>query len=192
MSQIKKWLPVLIVFIAIASMAFPACSDPKEMGQTRGEVKTSQTVAAAKETVAASKVKGAIYETDKFSILVPDGWVTKDLSVEGIVAVAITKGEYLMQLAVYLNPDFTAQHPDALAYSKYLMENSIEQENGTPIEEVTMFDSKFYKTTFTADGMDKTGFIGDKNGEVVAIVTGGKDHQNNMEIKAMLDSIKFK
>ena len=58
----------------------------------------------------------------KFSILVPDGWETKDLSTEGAVAVMITKGEDLMQLAVYIGPYYTDKYPDtasALAYSKY-------------------------------------------------------------------------
>ena len=33
---------------------------------------------------------------------------------------------------------------------------------------------------------------GDRNGDVVIISMVGKDHENNVEIKAMLDSIKFK
>ena len=58
MSVIKKWLPVLIVFIAIASMGalFECSGKQTEMGQTRSEVKASETVAAVKETVAESKV----------------------------------------------------------------------------------------------------------------------------------------
>jgi len=189
MSQIKKWLPVLIVIIAIASMASMAGCEKR---QERGAVKASETVAAAKETVAASKVKGAVYETNKFSILVPDGWVTKDLSNDGAVAVMITKGEDLMQLAVYLDPYYTADYPDAKAYSKYLINNTMDQQKGTAIEEVKMFDANFFKTTFTANGMYQTSFAGDKNGEVVNIIMGGEDHKNNVEIKAMLESIKFK
>ena len=194
MSVIKKWLPVLIVFIAVASMGalFECGGKQTEMGQTRSEVKTSETVAAAKETMAASKVKGVIYETEKFSILVPDGWETKDLSNDGAVAVMITKGEDLMQIAVYLDPYYTADYPDAKAYSKYLIKNTIDQQKGTAIEEVTMFDANFFKTTFTANGMYQTSFAGDKNGEVVNIIMGGEDHNNNVEIKAMLESIKFK
>src|SRR5665647_1101592 len=104
MSAIKKWLPVLIVFIAIASMgALFGCGLESliEVGQTRGEVKATETVAAAKETVAEAKVKGTIYETELFSILVPDGWVTEglsaedlpsgDVAAEGSVGVWITK-----------------------------------------------------------------------------------------------------
>jgi hypothetical protein len=58
-SAIKKLLPVLIVFIVIASMGalFDCSGKQTEMGQTRSGVNASETVAAAKETVAASKVK---------------------------------------------------------------------------------------------------------------------------------------
>jgi len=196
MSTVKKWLLVLIVIIAIASMAFPACSDPKEMGQTRGEVKASETVAAAKETVAESKVKGTIYETDKFSILVPDGWVTEDVSAEdlaaedlaaeGSVGVLITKDKDSMMLSVLVDI------PDAATFSKEQVEGIIKILNGTAIEEVTMFGIKFFKTSDTVDGRDQTVFYGDRNGDVVIIAMTGKDHQNNVAIKAMLDSIKFK
>ena len=83
MSVIKKWLPVLIVSIAIASIAFMVgCDWQAEFGQTRSEVTTGETVAAVKETVAEAKVKGTIYETELFSILVPDGWVTEELAGE--------------------------------------------------------------------------------------------------------------
>ena len=58
MSTVKKWLPVLIVFIAIASMGalFECSGKQTEMGQTRSEMTTSETAPATKETVAESKV----------------------------------------------------------------------------------------------------------------------------------------
>jgi len=207
MSEIKKWLPVLVMILAIPFTVASYCGDGNTPNkfisedskpnrpieeQSKIVVKTTETVAAVKETVAESKVKGTTYETDKFSILVPDGWVTKDLTNDGAIAVMVTKGEDLMQLVVYLNPYYTADYPDAKAYSKYLIDNTIEQQNGTAIKEVKMFDVTFFKTSFTANGMEQTSFAGDKNGEVVNIIMGGKDNQNNVEIKAMLDSIKFK
>ena len=73
-----------------------------------------------------------------------------------------------------------------------MIENIIEQQNGTAIGEVKMFDVTFFKTSFTTNGMYQTSFAGDKNGEVVNIIMGGKDHQNTVEIKAMQESIKFK
>ncbi len=165
------------------------------MSQTRGEVKAGETVAAVKETVAESKVKGTIYETDKFSILVPDGWVTEglsaedfamvDLAAEGGVGVWITKDKDVLILSVL------GGIPDAATFSKKQVEENAELLNGTAVEEVTMFGIKFFKTIYTLDG-DQTVFYGDRNGDVVMISMSGKDYQNNVEIKAMLDSIKFK
>jgi hypothetical protein len=100
-----------------------------------------------------------------------------------------------MQLGVYLAPYYTDKYPETAAaedYSKYLIENTIEQQNGTAIGEVKMFDVTFFKTSFTANGMDQTSFAGEKNGKAFNIIMGGKDHQNNVEINAILESIKFK
>ena len=77
-------------------------------------------------------------------------------------------------------------------FSKEQVELLVKGLNGTAIEEVTMFGIKFFKTSDTVDGRDQTVFYGDRNGDVVIIAMTGKDHQNNVAIKAMLDSIKFK
>ena len=196
MSTVKKWLLVLVVILTIASMGADSCgAEYEEMSQTRGEEKAGETAAATIETVAESKVKGTIYETDKFSILVPDGWVTEglsaedfaaeDLAAEGGVGVAITKDKDFMILSVL------GGIPDAAAFSKEQVEKNAELLNGTAVEEVTMFGIKFFKTIYTLD-YDQTIFYGDRNGDVVMISMSGKDHPNNVEIKAMLDSIKFK
>jgi len=198
MSTVKKWLLVYVVILAIASMgALFGCGDKvSAIGQERGEVKASETVAAAKETVEESKVKGTIYETELFSILVPDGWVTEDLAAEdwpsgdvaaeGSVGVWITKDKDSMILYVLLDI------PDAATFSKEAIEGNIELLNGTALGEVTMLGIKFFGESHTSDGDYQTVYYGDRNGDVVVISMVGKDHENNVEIKAMLDSIKFK
>jgi hypothetical protein len=183
MSVIKKWLPVLIVFIAIAIIAFMAgCGKQTEFGQTRSEVTTSQTVAAAKETMAESNVKGTIYETEMFSILQPDGWKATEIS-GGVVLE--NGGDALM---VTVGDDTGSTE----AFLKELVAKMAEQQNGTPVEEVTMLGGKFFQTRCTLEGKDMTVAYGLTNGLVVNLAITGKDHPNNVEIKAMLDSIKFK
>ena len=196
MSTVKKWLLVYVVILAIAVMGtLSGCwvepIAPIGQGQQRGEVKASETVAAAKETVAESKVKGTMYETELFSILVPDGWVTEglsaeDLAAEGSVGVWITKDKDSMILSVLLGI------PDAATFSKKAIEGNIELFNGTALGEVTMLGIKFFGESHTYDGDYQSDYYGDRNGDVVMIAMVGKDHQNNVEIKAMLDSIKFK
>ena len=182
MSTVKKWLLVLVVILAIASMAFPACSDPKEMGQTRGEVKTSETVPATKEIVAESKVNGTIYEADKFSILQPDGWKVT-VSPGGVL---FEKGGDAMIVNVGDGTGSTE------AFLKELVEKIAKLSNGTAVEEVTMFGGKFFQTRGTLEGKDTTFAWGLTNGLAVNLVMIGKDHPNNVEIKAMLESLKFK
>jgi hypothetical protein len=225
MTATTKRSLVPIMILAIAGMALMAgckgSGDPKEMVQEKPEVKASAAAAAATgtaaateaaaatrtaaatETVAPPKAGGTIYETEMFSILVPDGWETTDLSykedrLSDVVAVMITKGEDVMQVAMDIDPyvsnpnDYTAAYPDAEAYSRYLVENSMEQNGGTPIEELTMLDVGFFKTSVTADGKDQTVFAGARDGRVVRIVMAGKGNQENAELKAMLESIEFK
>lgn len=197
MSSVKKWLLAFVVILTIASMgAYDSCgAEYGEMSQTRGEEKAGETVAAAKETVAESKVKGVMYETELFSILVPDGWITEELSAEdfagagaaeGSVGVWITKDKDSMILSVLLDI------PDAATFSKEMIEGNIELLNGTALGEVTMLGIKFFGESHTSDGDYQTVYYGDRNGDVVIISMVGKDHENNVEIKAMLDSIKFK
>jgi hypothetical protein len=184
MSTVKKWLPVSIVIIAIASMVFVSgCGDMVMLlGQQKGEVKASETAPATKEIVAESKVNGTIYETDKFSILQPDGWKATETS-GGVV---LEKGEDALMVTVGDDTDSTE------AFIKELMAKMAEQQNGTPVEEVSMLGGKFFQTRFTSEGKDMTMAYGLTNGLVVNLAITGKDHPNNVEIKAMLDSIKFK
>ena len=184
MSAIKKWLPVFIVFIAIASMgALFECGgkEPIALYQTRDEVKPTETTAAATETIAASKVNGVIYEADKFSILQPDGWKAEEVS-DGVF---FNKGDDSVAVEFGDGTGFTDD------YLKKLTETLAKQKNGTPVEEVT-FGAKFFLTRFTTEGIDMTEGWGLTNGEVVSLVMTGKDHPNNVEIKTMLESLKFK
>jgi hypothetical protein len=202
MPTVKKRLLVFVVILAIASVALLAArcgdTDPAhpqggtdEEYQNRAVDGTSETAPATKEIAAESKVNGVIYETELFSILVPDGWVTEglsaeDLAAEGSVGVVIMKDKDVMQLSVLVDI------PDAATFSKQQVELVVKGLNGTALEEVTILGIKFFKTSCTLDGRDQTVFYGDRNGDVVMISMSGKDYQNNVEIKAMLDSIKFK
>ena len=184
MSQIKKWLLVLVVIIAIASMAFLTSCAPQELFQKKGNETTTATSSATKETAAESKVKGTIYETDRFSVLQPDGWQATAVS-DGVI---FTKGDYTVNVEI---GDATKSVTED--FIKNLTETLAKQQNGTPVVEVPMFGSKFFQTTYTnKEGKSQTQGWVIVNGELLALAMAGKDHQNNVEIKAMLDSIKFK
>jgi hypothetical protein len=194
MSLIKKLLPVLIMILAIACMVFAAgcsfcASNTQELAQTKDEAKTSETVAVAnttavetKDTLSESEVNGVIYENDLFSILQPDGWkVTESpggvLFESGDVAIMVNAGDDTGSTEAFL---------------KELMGEFAKQYNGTPVEEVTMFGGKFFQSRGTLEGKDTTYAYGLTNGLVVNLAMIGKDHPNNVEIKAILESLKFK
>ena len=187
MSVIKKLFIVAVVIITVTgTAALGECkflSDQyEELGQTKGEVKASETAPATKEIVAETKVNGVIYETDKFSILQPDGW-----------KVTVSSGGVLFEKggdAMLVNVGDGAGSTEA--FLKKLVDEIAKLSNGTAVEEVTMFGGKFFQTRGTLEGKDTTFAWGLTNGLAVNLVMIGKDHPNNVEIKAMLDSLKFK
>jgi hypothetical protein len=160
-----------------------------ELKSDRGN--TSETVAAAKETAAEteetlseSEVNGVICETDLFSILLPDGWKATELKTEG--SVLFEKGGDAVMLQAGDDAGSTE------AFLKELMAGYEKQGNGTPVEEVTIGGAKFLQSRGTFEGIYQTNAYGLTNGSVVRLAIVGKDHPNNVEIKAILDSIKFK
>jgi hypothetical protein len=192
MSVVKKWSLVAVMIVVIAGMVFMAgCGGSKtESASTTasggGEVKATaveagETTAAAEETKAASNVKGETYDTEKFSILAPEGWEKMDIPG----GVQLYKGNDIMQVSVSGSNVTEAE-------DKALLEDMSKQYNGTALEEVTMFGVKFFKTSYTANGSDQTMYSGVRNGEQVKIQMSGKDHQNNEAIIAMLESISLK
>ena len=210
MSRVKKWLLVFFVIIVIpitvAVCAFEcrACrveKEPKEMSQTKGEVKTSETVAAAKETVAAAKetaaetedtlseseVNGVICETDVFSILQPDGWKATEVKTEG--SVLFEKDGFAILLSAGDKTSFSSMTEATI---KEMIVVFAKQNNGTPLEEVTIGGAKFFQSRGTLDGNETTFAYALTNRLFVHLAIMGKDHPNNVEIKAILDSIKFK
>jgi hypothetical protein len=184
MSVVKKWSFIAIVIVAIVCMVFMAgCGGSKtESASTTasggGEVKETS---AAEETKAASNVKGETYDTEKFSILAPEGWEKMDIPG----GVQLYKGNDIMQVSVSGSNVTEAE-------DKALLEDMSKQYNGTALEEVIMFGVKFFKTSYTANGSDQTMYSGVRNGEQVKIQMAGKDHQNNEAIIAMLESISLK
>jgi predicted Zn-dependent peptidase len=173
MSGVKKWCFVIVAIVAIASMFLVAgCEEAKE------------TVAESKETVAESMVKGEIYENSKFSITVPDGWVITYKTESSVLL--NTKDEVFGMIVEISRSNVTE------AEIKAEVEELIKSKNGTPLEEVTTLSVKFFKTSVIDGSLDQTAYLGVRNGERVSIVLAGKDHKNNNEMKAMMESIKFK
>jgi hypothetical protein len=173
MSEMKKWCFVIVAIAAIASMFLVAgCEEAKE------------TVAESKVTAVESMIKGEIYENSKFSITVPDGWV---ISYKTENSVWLNTKDEVFGLVVEVSGNNVTE-----TAIKAEVEELIKTKNGTPLEEATMLGVKFFKTSVVDGSLDQTAYIGVRNGEKVSIILAGKEHKNNNELKAMMESIKFK
>jgi hypothetical protein len=173
MSEVKKWCFFIVVIVAITSMFLMAgCEEAKE------------TVAESKVTVAESIVKGEIYENSKFSIPVPDGWI---ITYKTENSVWLNTKDEVFGMIIEISRNNVTE-----AEIKSEVETLIKSKNGTPLEEVTILGIKFFKTSVLDGSLDQSAFVGVRNGERVSIVLAGKDHKNNNEMKAMMESIKFK
>jgi len=179
MSAARRLCFVLIAIITIASIFFMASCTGTPPGPASSNTSGGN---ESKETDAVSEVKGGkLYETQKFFILWPDLWDVVD--VPDGVQVYTASNTVLMTVSAS-----TATEAEV----KTQVEDMAKQNSGTPLEEVTMFGVKLFRTSFTSDDKDQTIYSGITNGEQVTIKIVGKDNQNNETIKAMLESIKLK
>jgi hypothetical protein len=173
MSEVKKWCSVIVVITAITSMFLMAgCEEAKE------------TLTESKATVAESIIKGETYENSKFSITVPDGWV---ISYKTDNSVWLNTKDEVFGLIVEVSGNNVTE-----AGIKTEVEELIKSKNGTPLEETTVLGIKFFKTSVVDGSLDQTAYVGVRNSEKVSIILAGKEHENNNEMKAMMESIKFK
>lgn len=173
----KKILLLTLTTLVLIVMPLAGCGGSAS-SESAGQADSAETTAAAAE-----EVKGEMIENDKFSMIVADGWEQMELS--GAAGFQVYKGNDVIQVKVS-GMNVTEEE------DKTLLENMKEQYGGTDLEEVSMLGMKFYKTSFTASGVDQTIYSGVRNGEQVSIQMAGKDHQNNKDIKAMFESIKLK
>jgi len=173
MSGMKKWCFVIIVAVVIVSMLnVTGCEEAKE------------TIAESNATVAESILKGEVYENSKFSITVPAGWIK---SYETESSVWLNTEDEVFGIVVEISRNNVTE-----ADIKAEVEELIKSKNGTPLKEATMLGIKFFTTSVIDGTLDQTAYIGVRNGERVSIILAGKDHKNNNEMKAILESIKFK
>lgn len=184
MSAIKRWYFVAVVIIAIAVLVFMAgCAGAKSKSSSASDGNNAQSSSAEiQETAAKSNVKGEIFDSEKFSILVPDGWE----KINSSVSVAFYTGNNMLEISI-TGSNVTESE------AKQLLTKRANQKGGTPLEEVTMFGVKFFKTSYSESELDMTVYSGARNGEQVQIATIEiKDHPKHKEIIAMLESIKLK
>ena len=124
------------------------------------------------------KISGEDFVADHFTMTVVKGYNKMDIS-GGVQAYQGTN-----VIEVWVRPSTQ----DALEEAKKFAD----QYSGTSPEEVELFGSDFYVTTFTAAGTSQTKYIAVDNGNRIEIGIAGEDHANNADLQGMLNSIRFK
>jgi uncharacterized protein YceK len=197
MSTIKKLYLITVVITAVVCLALMAgCGEAlssekaKEGAETNAEQSkdteavAKETAAEAKETAAEAKISGEIYENAKFSMTIPDGWI---ISYKTENSVWLNTGDEVYGMIIEISGSNITE-----SVIKAEAEELIKNKNGSPLEEVTALGIKFFKTNVVDGTLDQTAYLSVRNGEKVAIILAGKGHQDNAEMKAMMESIKFK
>lgn len=162
----------LIVAILICVLTLTSCSD-----KTDDEKSTK---AGDTTTVALSGTK---VETEKFSLLVPDGWQKMD--VNGGFQLYKDSGEIV---EVHFRGFNQAQ-----SRAKDVVEQQATANNGSPAKEIDLLGKKFWSTRYTLNGVDQVlNASMDDEGIMISIKYGGPKLDTNPGYMTIVNSIEFK
>jgi hypothetical protein len=174
----KKYL-ACITALSLSLMLLAGCGAP---GVTPAG---SSAAASAKpaEATAAPKAQGTLFETDKFSLMVPEGWEKMD--VDGGVQLYKTSGEVI---EVHFRGSNMNQDE-----AQRQVESTASQYNGTAAKEVDFLGRKFWTTSFTSGaGVPQVTYLAIEDGVMLSVKAGGPAYDTNPEFQAILESIVFK
>ncbi|NLX93353.1 MAG: hypothetical protein GXZ02_05750 [Clostridiales bacterium] len=162
----------LIVAILICVLTLTSCSD-----KTDDEKSTK---AGDTTTVALSGTK---VETEKFSLLVPDGWEKMD--VDGGLQLYKMSGEVVEVHFRGFNQGET--------HAKLQVEQQAKSYDGTPAKEIDLLGEKFWSTRYTLNGVDQVlNASMDDEGIMISIKYGGPKLDTNPGYMTIVNSIEFK
>ncbi len=172
-----------ITICLLLALLVTACGSASEINTDEPsqaeEINTSEDEAQDNQT---TEIDGEIFETDNFSLAVPDGW--EMMEVEGGVQVYKMSGEIV---EVHFrgsgqSNDHAQQQTAAVA----------EQYGGSGPEEVAFLGNTFWMTSFTAADVPQASYLRMEDGVMVSVKIAGENFANNEEIQQILQSITFK
>ena len=169
---VVKKIIALIVAIFICVLTLTSCS---------GKADGKSTATADETTVAATL--GTKVETDKFSVVVPDGWQKMD--VNGGFQLYKDSGEIV---EVHFRGFNQAQ-----SRAKDVVEQQATANNGSPAKEIDLLGKKFWNTRYTLNGVDQVlNASMDDEGIMISIKYGGPKLDTNPGYMTIVNSIEFK
>lgn len=165
----KKTL-ALIFAVTMLMLTFAGCGGNTEDKTTKAD-----------ETTAAA-VDGTKIETDKFSIVVPDGWEKMD--VDGGFQIYKASGEVVQVSFAGFNQGET--------HAKLQVEGQVKTYGGTPATEIELLGKTFWNTTYTANGVKQVFNACIEDGVMISVKYGGPNLDTNPEYMDIVNSIIWK
>lgn len=170
-----KKIIALIVVILICVCTLTSCSKKTD------DIKDTKATQASDTTAAI--ISGTKVETDKFSVVVPDGWQKMD--VNGGFQLYKDSGEIV---EVHFRGFNQAQ-----SRAKDVVEQQATANNGTPAKEIDLLGKKFWNTRYILSGVDQVlNASMDDEGIMISIKYGGPKLDSNPDYMAIVNSIEFK
>lgn len=182
----KRSLSLVFAILLILTL-FAGCGDKKE--------DTGETTAAgtgADDTTAAPAINGTLFETDNFSVIVPDGWEKMD--VDGGFQLYKMSGEIIEIHFRGFNQGETQ--------AKLQVESSAKGLNGTTPVEEEFLGKTFWKTVYTANSVSQVFYAcmvdgafrdgAKQDGVMLSVKYGGPGYDTNPEFMNILNTVVWK
>jgi hypothetical protein len=133
----------------------------------------------------AKSAAGEDYNCKYFTIKVAEGWTAGPLTF-GMVNV-LPKGKVSPGLYFKFEGD-----GNAAGTAEGSIGSMIQNYGGSPMTETTIAGTAFKSTTYSYSGMTQTMHVVFRNGTKITITIEGANGKDNLDIKAMLASLKLK
>lgn len=176
----KKSLILTVIFVVLLVM-LSGCAG-KAAGQTAAANPQTTSPGSAEPSAATSSLAGELYESDKFTITVANGWEAMD--IDGGVQIYKMSGEAVQ--VYFRGSNMSETEPKTQA------ESQAKQYNGTDPQEVERWGKSWWTTTYTAMDMEQLKYLRIEAGQLVSVSAAGQDIAGNPDIQGMLESIVFK
>ena len=164
---------IWITAILLLAMILTGCS-----GDASGE--TAEDPSSTEDTE--DVIEGDTYETDDFSVAIPEGWEV--LELDGGVQFYKETGEVFEIVFSGYN-----------LYEAYAMEQVqtlADKYDGTLPEEAVLFGRTFWMTSLTSSSTLQDVYICIKDGVMISVKYGGPDYENDPTFQEILDSVELK
>jgi hypothetical protein len=137
---------------------------------------------APEESTPAPSAEGAVFENDRFSITIAEGW--DSMEIDGGGQIYKMSGEAVQ--VYFRGSNMSDTEPQV--QTQGLAENY----GGTEPQEVEKWGKTVWTTTYTANDLQQVTYLRIEEGMLVSVAAAAKDIAANADITAMLDSIVFK